>query len=61
MDTALYVGGEGRRVVDIGAGIGRLAYGVLCANRWSTRVQVTAVEINSDYVQVGQRLLPEAT
>ncbi|MEI2607284.1 MAG: hypothetical protein V9G20_01505 [Candidatus Promineifilaceae bacterium] len=60
-DMALYVGGEGRRVVDIGAGIGRLAYGVLCANRWSTRVQMTAIEINSDYVQVGQRLLPEVT
>jgi trans-aconitate methyltransferase len=59
MDTALYVGGEGRRVVDIGAGIGRLAYGVLCSNRWSTQVQVTAVELNAEYVKVGQRLLPE--
>lgn len=59
LDTALYVGGEGRRVVDIGAGIGRLAYGVLCANRWSTQVQVTAVELNAEYVKVGQRLLPE--
>ncbi|MBP8057106.1 MAG: methyltransferase [Chloroflexi bacterium] len=61
MDTALYVGGEGRRVVDIGAGIGRLAHGVLCANRWSTQVQVTAVELNAEYVKVGQRLLPEVT
>lgn len=59
LDMALYVGGEGRQVVDIGAGIGRLAYGVLCANRWSTQIQVTAIETNSDYVQVGQRLLPE--
>jgi len=59
LDTALYVGSEGRQVVDIGAGIGRLAYGVLCANRWSTHVQVTAVELNAEYVQVGQRLLPE--
>jgi len=59
LDTALYVGGEGRQVVDIGAGIGRLAYGVLCANRWSTQVQVTAIELNAEYVKVGQRLLPE--
>lgn len=59
LDMTLYVGGEGQQVVDIGAGIGRLAYGVLCANRWSTRVQVTAVELNAEYVKVGQRLLPE--
>jgi trans-aconitate methyltransferase len=59
LDTALYVGSEGRQVVDIGAGIGRLAYGVVCANRWSTQVQVTAVELNAEYVKVGQRLLPE--
>ena len=62
LDAGKYIGGEGRRVVDIGAGIGRLAYAVLCANRWNPQqVQVTAVEINPEYVQVGRRLLPEVT
>lgn len=62
IDTGKYIGGDGRYVVDIGAGIGRLAYAVLCANRWDPRqVQVTAVEINPEYVKAGRRLLPEVT
>jgi hypothetical protein len=62
VDAGKYIGGDGRRVVDIGAGIGRLAYAVLCANWWDTRqVQLTAVELNPEYVAVGQRLLPEVT
>lgn len=62
MDAGRYIGGDGRQVVDIGAGIGRLAYAVLCANWWNPRqVQVTAVEINPEYMKVGQRLLPEVT
>lgn len=60
IDAGKYIGGDGRQVVDIGAGIGRLAYAVLCANWWDAgRVKVTAVEINPEYVQVGRRLLPE--
>ena len=59
-DLTLYVGGDGRRVVDIGAGIGRLAHAVLVANCWQPRqVRVTAVEFNPDYVRVGRRLLPD--
>lgn len=51
LDAGKYIGREGRHVVDIGAGIGRLAYAVLCANWWHPQqVQVTAVEINSEYV-----------
>ena len=62
LDAGKYIGGDGRLVVDIGAGIGRLAYAVLCANWWDTRqVQVTAVELNPEYVAVGRRLLPEVT
>lgn len=60
MDGFRYVGGNGRRVVDIAAGIGRLAFAVLDANYWNPReVHITAVEINSEYVAIGQRLLPE--
>lgn len=60
MEAGRYVGGNGRQVVDIGAGIGCLSYAVLCANWWDTRqVRITAVEINPEYVEVGRRLLPE--
>jgi SAM-dependent methyltransferase len=60
-DTAMYVGGDGRRVVDICAGIGRLAFAVLEANLWRPQeARVTAVELNPDYVRVGRRLLPQA-
>jgi predicted RNA methylase len=59
-EAAMYVGGNGRRVVDICAGTGRLAYAVLAANGWQPQeVQVTAVEFNPEFVRVGRRLLPE--
>jgi SAM-dependent methyltransferase len=62
IDAGKYIGGDGRKVVDIGAGVGRLAYAVLCANWWDSRqVQITAVEINPEYVKAGRRLLPEVT
>jgi hypothetical protein len=62
IDAGKYIAGDGRRVVDIGAGIGRLAYAVLCANWWNPRqVKMTAVEINPEYIKVGRRLLPEVT
>jgi predicted RNA methylase len=62
IDAGKYISGDGRCVVDIGAGIGRLAYAVLCANWWDPKqVQVTAVEINPEYVNIGQRWLPEVT
>jgi hypothetical protein len=62
LDAFRHVGGDGRQVVDIGAGIGRLAYAVLCANWWDARqVRLTAVELNPEYVAVGRRLLPEVT
>ena len=62
LDAGRYIGGDGRRVVDIGAGIGRLTYAVLCANWWdASQVQMTAVEINEAYLKVGQRIMPEVT
>lgn len=57
LELARGVGGNGRHVVDICAGIGHLAHAVLCANDW--QVKITAVEFNPEYVRVGQRLLPE--
>jgi predicted RNA methylase len=60
-DTGLYAGGDGRRVVDIGAGAGHLAYAVLCANLWNPKqVQVTAVEFNPEYVRAGRPFLLQA-
>jgi hypothetical protein len=59
-DAGMYIGGDGRRVVDIGAGTGRLAYAVLCANLWNPReVRIMAVEFNPEYVRISRRLLPE--
>ena len=58
--AAMYVGGDGRRVVDICAGIGRLAFAVLEANLWRPQeVRLTAVELNPNYVRVGWRRLPQ--
>lgn len=40
MDGFRYVGGDGRRVVDIAAGIGRLSFAVLDANYWNPLLQI---------------------
>lgn len=53
MDGFRYVGGNGRRVVDIAAGIGRLAFAVLDANYWNPRkVHVTAVFLTTINFQI---------
>ncbi|MGV9891681.1 methyltransferase [Streptomyces sp. NPDC003395] len=59
---SIEVGGD--RVIDLCAGIGRLAYGCrdLWGRRWNNQPsrQIVCVEKNPDYVKVGRKILPEA-
>lgn len=62
-DLRLEVSGD--RIVDLGAGIGQLAYA--CRDHWNRRWnnqpprELVCVEINPDYVDVGRKIVPEAT
>lgn len=49
-------------VIDACAGIGRLAFHCWLASKWSNhpKFTLTCVEFNSNYVEVGRRVLPEA-
>lgn len=51
------------RIIDLCAGIGVLSYAAsLEGNSWSrSYADITCVEINPDYVEVGKKLLPQAT
>lgn len=55
---------HGKRIIDLCAGIGRLAYTYSCyKNPFSDKkiqFDITCVEINSDYIEVGKKILPEA-
>ncbi|MFD5419443.1 methyltransferase [Streptomyces sp. NPDC127069] len=56
---------HGDRIIDLCAGIGRLAYS--CRDHWGRRWnnqrprEIVCVEQNPDYVAVGRKILPEAT
>lgn len=61
-DFAFDVGGP--RVIDLCAGIGMLSYAVYQRHFWGhhdTKLDITCVERNPEYVEVGKKLLPEAT
>ena len=59
------VGMNATRILDLGAGTGRLAFECrrLFAHRWNgePRRELVCVERNPAYVQVGRKVLPEAT
>ncbi|MEM8562247.1 MAG: methyltransferase [Pseudomonadota bacterium] len=61
-DAALELGtcqdNTGRRIIDLCAGIGVLAYTTLIRHPGA---EITCIEINPEYVRVGQKLVPEAT
>ncbi|WP_413989098.1 methyltransferase [Labrys okinawensis] len=48
------------RVIDLCAGIGGLAYWVQQRSKWRGAVDLTSVEINPRFVEIGRKLLPEA-
>lgn len=50
---------RGKRIVDLCAGIGRLAY--TCWRGSFGEAELVCVELNPEYVAVGRRVLPEAT
>lgn len=62
-DLSIEVSGD--RIIDLCAGIGRLAYS--CRDYWGRRWnneparEIVCVEQNPDYVAVGRKVLPEAT
>lgn len=62
-DLSIEVSGD--RIIDLCAGIGRLAY--TCRDYWGRRWnnqtprEIVCVEKNPDYVAVGRKVLPEAT
>ncbi|GHC61431.1 methyltransferase [Limoniibacter endophyticus] len=59
-DFAIDAGGG--RIIDLCAGIGMLSYAVWQRSRfYDSRPQITCVERNPDYIEVGKKLLPEAT
>ncbi|MFC2253952.1 methyltransferase [Labrys portucalensis] len=51
--------GQGR-VIDLCAGIGGLSYWVRQRSKWRGGVELTCVEINPRFVEIGRKLLPEA-
>lgn len=58
-DFAIDAGGG--RIIDLCAGIGMLSYAIWQRSRFNdSRPQITCVERNSDYLEVGKKLLPEA-
>jgi hypothetical protein len=61
-DFAFDVGGP--RIIDLCAGIGMLSYAVYSRHKFGHRdsaPQITCIERNPDYVEIGRKLLPEAT
>lgn len=60
MDFAFDVGGP--KIIDLCAGIGMLSYAVMMRN-WYDRndFEFVCVERNPDYVEVGKKLMPQAT
>lgn len=52
---------ESGHVLDLGAGIGMLSWQVLAGSGYPQDLHLTCLEINPAYVEVGRKLLPEAT
>lgn len=58
-DFAIDAGGG--RIIDLCAGIGMLSYAIWQRSRFNdNRPQITCVERNAEYLEVGKKLLPEA-
>lgn len=58
-DFTIEVGGG--RIVDLCAGIGMLSLAVIAGDREKAVTSLTCVEVNPHYVEVGRKVVPEAT
>jgi SAM-dependent methyltransferase len=58
-DFALEVGGN--TILDLCAGIGSLSFAAYHSRMHNEKFAITCVEINPDYIEVGKKVLPEAT
>lgn len=58
MDVALEIGKPNATVIDMCAGIGVLSYAI--TQRW-TGADITCVEMNPAYVELGKKIIPDAT
>ena len=52
---------QGNKIVDLCAGIGILAFNFLHGYNHAEQPEITCIEINPTYVEIGKKLLPEAT
>lgn len=60
-DFSIDAGGAGARVIDLCAGIGILSYFLHHRAKWTDNCpELTCVELNPRFVDVGKKLLPEA-
>ncbi len=53
--------GKERKIIDLCAGIGMLSFIAYHHCSEDERPNITCVELNKDYIEVGKKLLPEAT
>lgn len=62
LDFALEFPKEGTRIIDLCAGIGNLAAAAWHRTSWEERrPELVCVELNPAYIEIGRKLLPEAT
>jgi SAM-dependent methyltransferase len=59
-DLSIDAAGSGCRVIDLCAGIGALSFYLHHRAKWNRPADITCIEINPRYVEIGRKILPEA-
>lgn len=61
-DMSIEVPSGCQRIIDLCAGIGTLSFNVLESYKLSSEnLEIVCIELNPDYIEVGKKILPEAT